>query len=63
MLYNPSDQKRKGRLQLKKLALLFVVLSVSTAYLIRAFGKGGVWGAAVFLAIWVSVFLYQKGRA
>jgi hypothetical protein len=51
----------RGRL---KYLLLFVVsVSLSTAYLVSAFKKAGVWGGALFVFIWVAVFWYQYRRS
>jgi hypothetical protein len=43
--------------------ILFLVIAlVTTAYLIRAIGKAGVWGGIFFVVIWLAVFLNERRR-
>jgi hypothetical protein len=42
--------------------LFLLAIGVSFAYLLFAVRKLGIWGGVAFLVIWVSVFVYQRGK-
>jgi hypothetical protein len=48
---------------LKHLVFLVIAVSLSAAYLVSAFKKGGVWSGIVFVLVWVAVFWYQNRRS
>jgi uncharacterized membrane protein YoaK (UPF0700 family) len=46
----------------KSAVLLLIIGAISVAYFARAIRAFGIWGGVAFVAIWVVIFLYQRGR-
>lgn len=46
----------------KQIALLAIILLISTAYAISAAKRFGFWGIAFYLVVWVAVFSWERSR-
>jgi hypothetical protein len=47
----------------RHVVVLLLAVSLSTAYLVRAINKVGIWAGVVFVLIWVPTFLYKILRS
>jgi hypothetical protein len=46
----------------KQIALLGIILLISTAYAISAAKRLGFWGLVFFIFIWIAVFVWARSR-